>query len=737
MLLRILPGSALRTSWIVVLATAALLPPARGGEPHSTTITIPLVSRVPQLEDVLEGVSRLGGVEIADFRQRQPNDGAPVSQPTTAWLSYDENNLYVLFLCREEPGKVRAHMSRRESVSNDDLVGISLDTFHDGRRAYMFYSNALGVQLDGITTEGQSDDYTFDTVWRSEGRLVPGGYAVRFAIPFKSLRFPAGPGRAWGIALTRVIRRNQEYSTWPRITDRVEAYVPQFAAAEGLDTPHSGRNIQLVPYGFLERERFLHDGRMLRENEIRGGLDAKAVLHDSLTLDVTLNPDFSQVESDEPQVTINQRYEVFFPEKRPFFLDNAGYFQTPETLFFSRRVVDPQFGARLTGKIGNWALGLLAMDDRAPGLAPGAEEAPGASGRARIGVVRIQRDFGHESNAGFLVTSDRVGQSYNSVYSADGRYKVNANWILTGQVMRSTTRDGESGAQQTGAAYFAEVRHAGRHFSYYSQYRDRSPEFNAALGYIPRVDLRRVKNYAAYQWRPEAGFLVSYGPSMYATLDWDYSGRLQGWSVETPLTFNFKGPSSVGLSREESYEWYAGRGFRKYGNSFSAATERWKWLGVSGSFRNGTDINYYPGPALLPSTARSQDATLMATFRPGPRVRLEESYVYSRLAGRVTIFDNHIVRSKLNYQFTRSLSARVILDYNAVLPNEQLVNLERAKRVNVDFLATYMPHPGTAVYFGYGDRYENLLPPDWQRTRVPGYSTGRQVFVKFSYFIRL
>lgn len=392
----------------------------------------------------------------------------------------------------------------------------------------------------------------------------------------------------------------------------------------------------------------------------------------------------------------------------------------------------------MSGKVGNWAIGLLTIDDRTLGSSFGTEEDSGqGSPRTRIGVVRIQRDFGRESNAGFLVTSDRAGSRSNEVYSADGRYKLNANWILTGQLMRSETVNGDDGTNQSGSAYFGEVRHSGKHFSYYTQYRDRSPEFRSDLGYIPRVDIRQAKNLAAYRWRPEAGALVSFGPSIYALVNCDRTGRLQDWSVEMPLTFKFEGPSSVELSRQESYEFYGGHGFRKNGTSIDLATERWKWFGVSGSFRTGKDIDYYPGSGLRPFTAGSQDASAALTFRPGSRARFEESYVYSRLAGRATIFDNHIIRSKVNYQFTRSLSVRAILDYNAVLPNERLVDLERQKRINLDFLATYMPHPGTAVYIGYGDRYENVLPPWFQRVGIPGFSTGRQVFVKVSYLIRL
>lgn len=724
--------ASISLSSITVALAAVAIAPVAG---HADTVTIPFVEKPLRLEDFRADAAPPGLLKITDFRQRQPAEGAPVSQPTTAYLAYDETHFYAVFLCRDEPGKARAHMSRRESVSTDDLVGINLDTFHDGRRAYMFYSNPVGVQLDGITTEGQSDDYTYDAVWRSEGRLLADGYIVLIAIPFKSIRFATGPDKSWGIALMRVIRRNQEYSMWPRITDRIEAYVPQFARANGLDAAKPGRNLQIIPYGFFEREHFVDDGRLRRAEEFRGGVDAKLVLRQSLTLDVTVNPDFSQVESDEPQVTVNRRYEVFFPERRPFFVENSGFFQTPENLFFSRRVVSPRFGARVTGKIGAWSVGMLAMDDRAPN---GAVNNGGATADvARIGVARIQREIGAGSTIGVLMTSDRAGADRNTVVSADARLKLSPNWVFTGQATRSVASSG-AGWRQSGSAIFAEIRHKGKHVNYYTIYRDRSPGFRAALGYIPRVDIRQIGNYAGYQWRPEGGALVSFGPALYTSADWDHSGRLQDWSVETPLTLNFKGPAALEITRQESYEFYRGRGFRKNGTSFDGSTERWKWMGLSGSFRFGDDLNYYPARGLSSFIARSQDASAAVRFRPGARLRFEESYILSRLAGPSTVFINHVIRSKIDYQLTRSFSLRTILDYDAVLPNDRLVNLEREKRLNIDILGSWVPHPGTAVYIGYGDEYENLLPPSFrERVRVPGYSTGRQMFVKVSYLLRL
>ena len=353
------------------------------------------------------------GVEITGFRQREPSDGKPVSQPTTAYLSYDEKNLYVVFVCKQDSASVRGHLSKRDDIGNDDQVSIYLDTFRDQQHAYVFTANPLGVQADGVLTEGtKSPDYTFDIVWNSAGQITPDGYVVWMSIPFKSVRFANATAQSWSIALQRSIPQNSENSFWPYITSRTSGFAQQMAKADGLENISPGRNVQLTPYLESTNADTLLSGRppLTTQNAGRVGMDVKAVLGDAFTLDATLNPDFSQVESDDPQVTVNQRYRVYFPEKRPFFLDNASYFKTPVNLFFTRNVADPEFGARLTGTIDHWTVGVLASDDRAPGEGLPAGS-PLAGHRAANAIVSVRRRFSNQSTAGFLATESNFGSS--------------------------------------------------------------------------------------------------------------------------------------------------------------------------------------------------------------------------------------------------------------------------------------------------------------------------------------
>jgi len=714
---------------------------------------IPKISHPPKFEDFITGAPREAELVITDFRQVDPGDGDPVSQPTTAYLSYDEKNLYAAFICKDDPSKIRATITRRDSIFSDDRVTLSLDTFHDRQRNFWFESNAYGVQQDGINTNGM-DDLNFDTLWYSEGRIVEDGYVVFMTIPFKSLRFPNTPVQSWGILLSRAIQRNNEWANWPYLTWRLmPSWQGQFGELTGIRDISPGRNMQFIPYAGFSRASYLTNESRWNpsanglqydsKNDFRAGLDAKMVLRDSLTLDMTLNPDFSQVESDSPQVTINQRFEVFFPEKRPFFMENADYFQTPENLFFSRRMADPQFGARLTGKIGRWGVGALAGDDRAPG-----ELAPADAGyhgdRAAIGIFRLYREFGEESRVGGLVTSRDFGGSSNRVFSLDTRLKLNKNLILTGQWMgsRSLRLDGEN---RNGAAGYLRLSQSGRHFSANAYYRDRSAGFETDLGFITRVDIRETGGSVGYSWRPEKkGTIISYGPSLSGSVIYDHGGTLTDWSVSPSFRVELPRYTMLSFTHNESFERFAGMDFRGRSDNVSITSEWQKWLRLSSGLAYGNEINYYPAAGELPFQAKSLATNFSLNFIPTPQLQIDETYIYTRLAsaGRGTVFNNHIWRTKANYQFTREFSLRAIVDYNGVLPNEALVSLERSKRLGLDVLFTYMLHPGTALHIGYTDNYENLrfdptVSPFVRRGSFPDTYTGRQVFVKFSYLLRM
>jgi hypothetical protein len=739
-----LPVEPPRPESACVPATAAALSP-------KAPLRIVRTSEPLKLEDFLNG-NPVSATRVTGFRQRSPGDGTPASEDTSTYLAYDDKNLYAVFVCKQDPSHIRAYMSKREDIDLDDNVSIYLDTFQDGRRAYLFVTNPLGIQRDGFMTEGQGTDFNFDALWYSQGKLTRDGFVVWIAIPFRSLRFRDTPSQTWGIALGRSIVHTGEEAYWPYITNRVEGMVRQFAPLEGLEDVSRSHSIELIPYGTLTRSRFLNSAvpGYSVTNRGRAGLDGKIVLGNT-ALDLTLNPDFSEVESDDPQVVVNQRFEVFFPEKRPFFLEHADFFRTSENLFYSRRIADPEFGGRLSGKLGGWALGALVADDRRPGrqLAP-TDTAFGA--RAVTGVLRVQREIGKESTVGVFGSSRTFESSFNQVISFDTRLKVSPTWVFTGQISRSFDRE-LNGTRLGGPAYLASLDRIGRHFMYTSSYLDRSPTFSAPLGFIDRVDIRQVSQFAAYYWYPENNnrFVVSYGPSLNATADWNRKGDLRDWSGSGDFSVLFRRASNLKISHAEYYELFQLQHLREHGTTVSLYTSPARWLGLSASYGQGAGANYQPSVGLTPFVANVRNISFGFTLRPVPRLRFDETYLYSGLSTRAGspeaigeaggILNNQLSRSKLNFQFSKALSLRAILDYNGVLPNRSLIAQERTKRLAPDVLLTYLLHPGTAFYVGYHDQYDNLeiqpsSPPRLIPTASPEMSTGRQLFFKLSYAFR-
>jgi hypothetical protein len=396
----------------------------------------------------------------------------------------------------------------------------------------------------------------------------------------------------------------------------------------------------------------------------------------------------------------------------------------------------------MTGKAGHWALGALTVDDRAPGHAAPVDD-PVHGDRAFNGIFRARREFG-ASSVGALFTTYDFGPSFNRIASGTTRLRLNPRWFFDGQAALADTNDTGGGSLRD-TAYSAEVNRSGRGFSYQLDYLDIGPEFRTVLGFVPRTDIRQATQFMQYRWHPKSGALVSYGPNSFAQATWNRAGELQDWLVRFPFEINFKRQTGIFGRRAESMERFNGIEFREHENLVNFYTSYFKWLDVGTFVAFGARPNFYPAAGLLPFLANFRDAQLSLTFRPASGLLLDETYIYSHLAARPetghtgTVFDNHIARSRVNYQFTRALSLRAIVDYNGVLANTSLVALDRTKHLTGDLLLTYLVNPGTALYIGYTDGYDNvrldpiagLLPK-----RSPTTSTGRQVFVKTSYLFR-
>ena len=729
-------------------------------------LTIPVIDRPPELAD-FEGMAPSAEMQakmtmVTGFLQRVPDNGASASQRTEVYIAYDDRNLYAIFLAfDDEPDLVRANLSPRENVEDDDTVGILIDTFNDQRTGYAFRSTPLGVQWDGRwieVTKTPGFDSSYEAVWSTEGQRTDSGYMVRMAVPLRTLRFPETGEQVWRIMFERQIPRLSEQAHWPAYSNTIQGRLNQAASLTGIRNVSPGRNIQVIPFAFVRDYDVLDPNAsggpgFNQQTEDEFGLDAKFVFNDSLVLDATLNPDFSQVESDQPQVTVNERFEVRFPERRPFFLENSDFFQTEAALVFTRRIVDPQAGLRFTGKQGDWGIGTMIMDDEAPGQNRQAGD-PLAGESADIGILRVFRDISEQSRVGFLHTGRDFGNRSNQVTSLDSRFKLNDNWTTDIQYVESDTRE-QNGDQLTGTQQNLRLDRSGRHVSVHAHYIDTAEGFRTDLGFLsrhyqPDTDGTHVR--ARYTFWPEASSVNSWGPTLYvAHLD-DQQGTRIFTEVRPDLNWTWDGDTSLTVALDSQNERLRPQDFpglvtdRSYDSetwSINFESQAFSKIGFSAQLEAGTAINLVPEFGMQPELADTQSAELELLWRPIDRLRLDTTYLYTNLddrGGGGEIFSNEIFRTRWNYQFTKELSLRFIAQYEETDAGI-LTSLEDEKSMNYDVLVRYVLNPWSALHVGYNSNSSNFDLIDTEDgtelIRTDDLRRdGEQFFVKFSYLLQ-
>lgn len=728
------------------------------------TITIPRVPRPPKLEDFISmkpapEFANGGMVMVDKLIQKEPKDGEPISQRTEVYLGYDRKHLYAAVIAFDkEPDKIRARMSRREDVWSDDAFMIMLDTFNDQRRAYGFASNPYGIQWDAVWTEGRDWDQSWDTVWNSSAQRTSQGYVVLITIPFRSIRFPNTPVQHWGIMLDRDIPRYDEESFWPYYTNKIDGRLNQAGKATGIENVSPGRNMQFIPYVSARSYRvadFNGPEPYFASKTFKGdaGLDSKIVIKDSLVLDATVNPDFAQVESDDPQITANRRFEVYYPEKRPFFLENAGFFYTPMEYVFTRRIANPTYGARLTGKKGPYALGFMFADDRAPGDLPDSNPLQGT--RAYYSIGRVNRDLGRQSTLGVLFTDREYEGSFNRVGGLDTRIKFDKHWVLTGQAVVSSTRFMD-GSYLAGPSFYADIVRNGRKFAFETLYSDVGTGFVTQTGFYVRPDYRNFRSQAQVRWYPNRAGINDHNFGVSTFQAWDHqTGTHLNSNTTLGYTVNFRGQTRVNLGYAFGQETLRPLDFASLPENHryslhdmwvGFSSDRYSKIGFGLNLERMKAVNYtVPGIYNLPPDGNqprlgtTDFISARVTLRPVPRIRIDNTYRFERWfdpGTNLSAYNNHIVRSNANIQVTKALSFRFIETYQSLLTNQVNTYMPTTKGLNTDFLATYLLHPGTAVYVGYNTNMANLRPDLSGYTRNDFINDGRQFFVKISYLFR-
>ncbi len=749
-------------------------------------VTIPHLESAPVLHDFLtDPVSAPAAskmLRISNFIQRYPTEGAAITEPTVAYLGYTHEYLFVAFVCKDKkPELIRGHMLARDSLGDDDSVQVLVDTFNDQRRAFLFATNALGIQEDGLYSEQNGTDISFDTVWDTWGQRTASGYVVLMRIPFSSLYFAktdAEQIRTWGIILQRNISHANESAYWPRIRQNIAGLLTQDIAADGFRDIEHGKNLQLEPYVLGRNLRQLNtvdpDDPYFEHKHFQAytGLDAKFILHNSLVLDATVNPDFSQVGVDNP-ATPNQRFPPYFSEVRPFFIENSSFFQTPVSLYYTNNIVKPQYGARLTGKLGPWALGLLGVDDRSPGDAVPPSD-PEYNTRAHFYAGRVNRDVGSLSNVGLIYADREYLDSHNRAGGLDFRERLKNRWTLTGQVVTSATQNisnstqGEQACETlslscSGQTYSQQLNYSDVHRNWWVAYNDTSAGYVTDTGFFRRPDVREPNGYYGYTFHPKQGLILSHGPSVYSERIWDHNGvpldfyAIPSYSVTFKYRTTISGYVDLGQDRLRPIDYPALPQDVEYHSHTSGAnfySSPVPYVAIGGGVYTGTVINYSPPGNAGPGPVNVTSPNLNVEVKPISSIDLQNSYVYTHFTDVTNgdvVYDNHELISRWNCQMTKALSFNLIGQYISTLPNPEYTSLANSKSLFADALVTYLPHPGTAVYFGYIGNFANvnralctrddngscdtndpILPPTYSQLA----NTGKTLYVKVSYLLR-
>ncbi len=688
--------------------------------------------------------------------ESNPGDNTPAPVETRCLVTFDATNLYLG--CRAvdpDPSRIRAFITDRDDIDSHDRVVFTLDPFNDGRRAFEFGVSALGVQSDALFNQqgsgdggggGGNRDASWDAIWSSAGRVTADGYVVEVAIPFKSLRFPSAAGvQSWGFFVSRHWPRSEAVETRSMHWDRSNACeLCQANVLTGFQNIAPGTNLQFTPALVAGRT----DSRAAPDEALQNGsatselsLDALWGVTSNLTVNVTLNPDFSQVEADAPQLDVNNRFGLFFPEKRSFFQEGSDFFATPIQALFTRTVVSPDFGGKLTGKAGAHALGVMLARDALPTLTfPGAEgsSAIALDDKVYTGVARVRRDVGSSNNVGALLVT-REGRGYfNRVLGGDAVIRPLGAVTARVQLLHSETsyaplialeNDQPEGAFG-GDAGRLEVTYETRSWFARTFVERLSDGFRADAGFVNQVDVQRANlwlrrtfwgdetwytriNLAGGFWHNEttAGLLLDQGVWLSSTLQ----GPAQSNVWVNP---NLRREQFEGVAYEFPQVWFGG------GVEPSGAV-RFEFFG-----NVGQSVDYANG-----RLADQLQLNPQVGVRIGPRIDLQLRHSFRRLSfeGR-SIVDANVSQLRGVYNFTPRTFFRAIVQHRSTGRDPELYRSEvdRFRRsVLTQFLFSYKLNPQSVLFVGYGDAREGSTDRDFLVS--PLLQTDRTFFVKASY----
>ncbi|MFN2370688.1 MAG: DUF5916 domain-containing protein, partial [Candidatus Krumholzibacteriia bacterium] len=706
------------------------------------------------LDGVLDDPGWHGAPVATHFAEHNPGDQVQPPVRTEAFMTYDDEHVYVAFRCYDDPAQVRASFCKRDAIFQDDVVFLCLDTFGDGTTGYEIAVNPYGIQGDLFFSAAGGEDIRFDLVYHTAARIDDQGWTAEFAVPFRSLRFPDRPEQVWRVDFwrnrPRAVRTQASWAAY----DRDESCWPcQWGTVTGIRDVRPAAGLELIPaWTANQAGRRTGADAAFTDGDVMGepSLTAKYALSSDAVVEATVNPDFSQVESDAAQIDVNSNFALFFPEKRPFFQEGADLFTTWFDAVYTRSINDPAVAGKLTGRSGGTSFAVLsARDMHSPVILPFEERSAFISNGASVSnVVRVRRELAGQTHLGLVATDRRYdGGGSGSLLGLDGRLRLSSATRLEAQYLRSFTSepddttltagfDGRTfdGGRHTAsfdgesfrghALYGGLVRNA-RNWTLTARYWDRSPAFRAENGFEVRNSYRQGTVSTEYVLRFEdSGLWELLAPSIQATRSWNYDGVVKDEAVQVWLQGHLR-VAQIGWHAQyrADAERFGGRDYRGLDLWHICANARPSDLVALGGAANYGHRVFY-GAAEI---GRQEDYSFWCDLKPLDRVLLESSVMWSRsrhLDSDREYFDGWVMRSRLGLQLTRELSLRLVLQY------DDFRSLWEA-----DPLVQYQLNPFSIFYVGSTRDYRLLAPggTDDESWRL----VERQYFLKLQYLFRV
>ncbi len=753
---------------------------------------------------------------LSDFTQYEPVEGVTPEEATEVRVFYGDDAIYFGIRALDaEPEGILARLGERDrAIFGDDWVRIMLDTFDDQRQAYVFYVNPLGLQSDGLWIEGYrgrfgggggggggggvSIDFNPDFLWESDGRVTEDGWVAEIRIPYVSIRFREIPAQDWGIQVAREVKRKGFKQAWAPLTKEINSTLAQSGRLVGLRDLHPRRLVEVNPVLTGTRTGTDATGDFLRSDPQGDfGVNGRVGVTQNLVLDATYNPDFSQVEADANRVSVNERFAIFFPERRAFFLEGAEIFNTPARLVYTRQIVDPVAGAKLTGKVGAFQVGYIGALDESPTTLFGGE------GNAAFNLLRARRDVGVGSAVGLLY-ADRTltdgSGAYNRVFGGDARLVFGGRYTLTTQVAGAVTREaGEEGYDGLRPLLQVDFQRAGRGLSWNASLTDVHPDFRAQSGFITRTGDTNVNMGMTLTRFGRPGSVLE-RTSVRASSG-NFFRHEDFWGGELPFeheveiwpSFSFKGDRTLTFVFRRGYFRFLAEDYGAYEVRGESGAEpfqvpgalqnlmAWGWMPRL-RINNQLNVNgstFFRDVPIFVEASRGYEiqASSEIQYRPTTQLQLSLNYRYSRIwresteagltsltsaglatpPGTITIPSKvttrtpystvTIPRLRVQYQFTKALFVRGMVQYE-LEQREALMDPTTGRPILIDgspvearstgefqgqLLVQYEPSPGTIFYVGFS----RLMEGDRSYRLAEMKPVDEGLFLKLSYLFRM